>query len=164
MMLCAGVIACGPARPAPKPETQAHEPQRSTHLVLRLSERRLYLMHADPQRPAESFPIAIGREGHDTPTGRFQVEEMIEHPDFNKIDPNDRSRVLKYFPPGPQNPLGERWIAFAHGEGWTVGIHGTPHPELLGKRVSGGCIRMRNADVVRVYAHVKLGTPVIVEP
>jgi len=59
---------------------------------------------------------------------------------------------------------GERWMTFAHGDGWTVGIHGTPQPQLLGQAVSGGCIRMRNADVIRVYDRVHLGTTVIVEP
>jgi lipoprotein-anchoring transpeptidase ErfK/SrfK len=62
------------------------------------------------------------------------------------------------------NPLGLRWIGFAHGEGWTLGIHGTPRPELLGQAVSNGCVRMRNADVVRIYEHVELGTRVVVEP
>ena len=170
-LVAAGSFACGPARPEPNRETQPRvtdqsvtSDRRSTYLVLRLNERRLYLMEDGIREPIDSFPIAIGREGHDTPTGRFQVEEMIEHPDYQKIDPNDRSRVLKRIPPGPDNPLGERWMAIAHGEGWTVGIHGTPHPELLGQRVSGGCIRMRNADVIRVYDRVELGTRVIVYP
>jgi lipoprotein-anchoring transpeptidase ErfK/SrfK len=127
-----------------------------------LKERRLDMVTDDGG--VESFPIAIGREGHDTPTGQFHVEEMVEHPDFHKVDPDDRSRILARIPPGPTNPLGERWIGFAHGDGWTVGSHGTPHPELLGQRVSGGCIRMRNADVIRIYDRVELGTSVVVYP
>jgi lipoprotein-anchoring transpeptidase ErfK/SrfK len=130
--------------------------------VLRLKARRLDLMKDDAR--VASFPIAIGRRGHETPTGRYQVEEMVVHPDFQKVDPNDPTHLLALIPPGPDNPLGERWIGFAHGEGWTVGIHGTPHPELLGQAVSGGCIRMRNADVIRVYDEVELGTPVVVYP
>jgi lipoprotein-anchoring transpeptidase ErfK/SrfK len=55
-------------------------------------------------------------------------------------------------------------MGIAHGEGWTVGIHGTPKPQLLGQAVSGGCIRMRNADVIYVFERVRIGTPVIVEP
>jgi lipoprotein-anchoring transpeptidase ErfK/SrfK len=164
-----GPVACGPPGATAHREVQAPVTDRptashraSTHLVLRLNERRLYLMKDDA--PVESFPIAIGRAGQDTPTGQFQIEEMIEHPDYEQIDPSDRSRVLRRIPPGPENPLGERWMGIAHGEGWTVGIHGTPHPELLGQAVSGGCIRMRNADVIRVYDHVELGTKVIVHP
>jgi lipoprotein-anchoring transpeptidase ErfK/SrfK len=129
-----------------------------------LKERRLDVMRDDVTTPVESFPIAVGRAGHETPMGRFQVEEMVEHPDYLQVDPKDRSRVLERIPPGPANPLGERWIGFAHGDGWTVGIHGTPHPQLLGRAVSGGCIRMRNGDVLRVYDSVKLGTIVVVDP
>ncbi len=133
-------------------------------MVVRLHERRLDLMKDDVATPVETFPIAVGRAGSETPTGRFAVDELIEHPDYQRIDPHDGSRVLERIPPGPANPLGERWIGFARGDGWTVGIHGTPHPELLGRAVSGGCIRMRNADVVRVYDEVRLGTIVIVRP
>lgn len=79
-------------------------------------------------------------------------------------DKADRTRVVRRIPPGPDDPLGARWIAFAHGDGWTVGLHGTPHPELPGRAVSGGRVRMRNADVVRIYDRVQLGTPVVVEP
>jgi lipoprotein-anchoring transpeptidase ErfK/SrfK len=155
--------ACGLNGPSPAPPAKAEAPP-STHLVLRLGERRLYLDDHDPATPPESFPIAIGKPGRETPTGTYRVEEKVVNPDFLKIDPKDRSRVLKRFPPGPENPLGERWIGFIVGEGWVIGIHGTPHPELLGKAVSNGCVRMRNADVVRVFDHVDVGTPVIVEP
>ncbi len=150
-----------------RPPSSGSPPQivpPAVHLVLRLGERRLYLIDGDPRTPDESFPIAVGREGHETPTGRYQVEEMIEHPDFLRIDHGPPRRIRERVPPGPDNPLGERWIGFIRGDGWTIGIHGTPHPELLGRAVSGGCIRMRNADVVRVYERVRLGTPVIVEP
>ena len=166
-MLACAALACGPASFGPEHAgegTQRAADPDPVYLVLRLSERRLYLMDGDPHGRAESFPIAIGRQGRDTPTGRFEVEDKIEHPDFQKVDPNDRTRVLKYFPPGPENPLGERWMQFAHGEGWTLGIHGTPQPHLLGQAVSNGCVRMRNADVIRIYDRVRLGTPVIVEP
>ena len=172
VLVGSGPVACVPAGQKLDAPTRAGQTDRraepkdsqAPYLLLRLSERRLYLMDDGSRMPVESFPIAIGREGHDTPIGRFQIEEMVEHPDYEKIDPGDRSRVLKRIPPGPENPLGERWMAIAHGEGWTVGIHGTPQPELLGRAVSGGCIRMRNADVIRVYDRVRLGTSVIVEP
>jgi len=170
-VLTSGTIACALVDRAPDRGARATAPapsipddHGSTYLVLRLNERRLYVMQEDAREPVESFPIAIGRAGHETPEGRFQVEEMVEHPDYQEIDPADRSRIRKQVPPGPDNPLGDRWMGFTHGDGWTVGIHGTPHPELLGKAVSGGCVRMRNADVIHVYDRVRLGTPVIVSP
>ena len=43
------------------------------------------------------------------------------------------------------------------------GIHGTVEPELIGKSVSGGCVRMRNADVEELYMLIPEGTKVLVE-
>lgn len=42
-------------------------------------------------------------------------------------------------------------------------IHGTPETEPVGVPGSHGCIRMRNADVIELFALVAPGTPVIVE-
>lgn len=166
LLAACGGVRTAPAHPTTSPVAAAPAvvEKPSTYVVIRVKARRLELMQAGVASPLGRFPIAVGRGGHETPTGRFQVEEMVEHPDFLQIDPKDPTRVLKRIPPGPENPLGERWIGFAHGDGWTIGMHGTPHPELLGRAVSGGCIRMRNADVLYVYERVTLGTPVIVKP
>lgn len=164
-----GSSGCGrpgpsPAPPPEPPASAAPDAPASVYLLLRVGERRLYLIDDDPRTPVESFPIAVGRNGHETPIGEFRVEKMVEHPSFPVFDANDRTRLIREIPPGPANPLGERWIGFMRDEGGATGIHGTPRPELLGRAVSGGCVRMRNADVVRIYERVKLGTPVIVEP
>ena len=153
-----GRVATAIRAPDAKAASKAH---LQPYLVLRLGERRLYLVDNVPSTPDESFPIAVGRKGLETPVGQFQVEEMIENPDYLKFA---SGVVIKRIPPGPTNPLGERWIGFAHGDGWTIGIHGTPNPELLGRAVSHGCVRMRNADVISVYQRVQIGTPVHVEP
>jgi len=39
-------------------------------------------------------------------------------------------------------------------------IHGTPDSETMGEPQSHGCIRMRNADVVELFARVAVGTVV----
>jgi L,D-transpeptidase ErfK/SrfK len=171
VFLVAGLIACGPpvakpdrAPPVPVAAPSPTDDRPPTYLVIRLKARQLDLIQGDAPAPLGTFPIAVGRAGHETPIGSYRVEEMIEHPDYQKIDPKDPTRVLKHIPPGPANPLGERWIGFIRGDGWTIGIHGTPQPDLLGRAVSGGCIRMRNADVIRVFDQVRVGTPVIVRP
>ena len=138
-------------------------------LVLRLGERRLYVIPVqhdhDPRHAIASFPVAVGREEYATPTGRFKVKEKLVDPHFQVFDWGDPDRVFKTVEPGPSNPLGQRWIGFATSEfGWQIGFHGTPNPELLGRAVSHGCVRMRNRDVVDLYGRVEVGTPVIVEP
>jgi len=158
------VLAVGCSVPQPRPEpVVAHE---DPYLLLRLGERRVYLMDNGTKQPAEGYLVAIGRPKWPTPTGHFQVNEMVENPDFLAFDfehPEDGRNKGKV-PPGPNNPLGLRWIGFATAHGWQVGFHGTAKTLVLGQAVSHGCVRMSNADVVELYKHVKLGTVVVVEP
>jgi lipoprotein-anchoring transpeptidase ErfK/SrfK len=56
--------------------------------------------------------------------------------------------------PGPQNPIGTRWIGLNQ-KGY--GIHGTDEPSSIGYAKSHGCIRLRNADVERLFERVRPG-------
>ena len=132
-------------------------------LLLKLRERRLYLVDASG-RPARSFPVAVGRKEYATPTGRFEVTEMIVDPPYVRFDYENPDRVFDTMAPGPENPLGLRWIGFTSAYGWRIGFHGTPKPDLLGQAVSHGCVRMRNSDVVEVFERIHVGTPVVVQP
>ena len=133
--------------------------------VDRLNERRLYVVENDVKHPPEGYPVAIGRPKWPTPTGRFQINEMIENPDFLVFDFNNpKACDRRHIPTGLNNPLGLRWIGFASAHGWQVGFHGTAKTSVLGQAVSHGCVRMSNPDIVEVYKHVKVGTEVVVEP
>lgn len=46
--------------------------------------------------------------------------------------------------------------------GEEISIHGTDKPELLGQRVSHGCIRISNPNARRLFHNVQVGTPVVV--
>jgi lipoprotein-anchoring transpeptidase ErfK/SrfK len=46
------------------------------------------------------------------------------------------------------------------GDGYA--IHGTNKPETIGQSVSHGCVRMRNADIEKLYPMVAVGTPVYI--
>jgi L,D-transpeptidase ErfK/SrfK len=125
------------------------------HLVLRLGQRRVYVYQGDTL--LKSFPVAIGREGWETPTGTFAVMNMLRNPGWT--NPLTGERMA----PGPNNPLGERWIAF-----WTdgrnyIGFHGTPNRNSVGRAASHGCVRMYNEDVRQLFEIVQVGTTVIVQ-
>lgn len=126
------------------------------HLVIRLSDRRVYVY--DHDKITTSFPIAIGRSGWETPTGKFQVIDKITNPAW------EHPFTGEIAPPGVDNPLGSRWIGF-----WTdganyIGFHGTPNPESVGTPASHGCIRMYDKDVISLFEMVRVGTPVEVVP
>jgi hypothetical protein len=46
------------------------------------------------------------------------------------------------------------------GDGYA--IHGTNHPETVGRSVSHGCVRLRNEEIAALYAIVEVGTPVFI--
>lgn len=124
-------------------------------LVLRLSERRVYVYQGNTA--LHSYPVAIGREGWETPTGTFSVINMLRNPGWTNPLTGDR------IAPGPDNPLGERWIAF-----WTdgrnyIGFHGTPSRNSIGRPASHGCVRMYNEDVRQLFEVVQVGTPIVVQ-
>lgn len=127
-----------------------------THLVLKLSDRRVYIYQNRTLKV--SYPVAIGKAGWETPTGNYKVMDkqpnpVWEHPWTGEV-------ILE----GPKNPLGARWIAFWTDGKNSIGFHGTPAEQLVGQAVSHGCVRMRNQDIVALYDQVKLGTPVTVKP
>ena len=62
---------------------------------------------------------------------------------------------------GPGNPLGARALYLGD---TNYRIHGTNNPGSIGKHVSSGCIRMRDADVIDLYGRVTVGTKVVVLP
>ncbi len=130
--------------------------EQPVELVLRLDERQLFVYRGDTLE--KSFPVAVGKTGWETPTGTFKVSYMLENPGWT----NPFTGEL--MPPGPDNPLGERWIAF-----WTdgrneIGFHGTPNRESIGQAASHGCVRLYNEHIRELYELVTPGTVVTVLP
>ncbi|AFY56982.1 hypothetical protein Riv7116_4563 [Rivularia sp. PCC 7116] len=121
-------------------------------LVVDLSDRRVYMYRQNTV--VASYPIGVGKKGWETPVGTFKVMHMQQFPAWQ------HPITGKVFAPGPNSPLGERWIGFwsdGHNE---IGFHGTPDSELVGSPVSHGCLRMRNPDVRLLYEQISLGVPV----
>jgi LysM repeat protein len=100
-----------------------------------------------------SFPVALGRPGMETPTGRWVVK-----PDGKVIKPTwtDPTTGKIYEAQDPDYPLGSRWIGLEGLEGTAKGrtgfaIHGTRNAKELGTERSRGCIRLYDKDVILVY-------------
>ncbi len=107
--------------------------------------------------PINTYPVAVGRRGWKTPTGTFQVAQMLRNPTW--INPFTGEAIEGGT---PENPLGHYWIGFwTDGKNW-IGFHGTPNTESVGKSASHGCIRMYNKDVEQLFHQVQIGTPVTV--
>jgi L,D-transpeptidase catalytic domain len=116
-----------------------------TRLLVDTGALRATLLRAN--RVVFRAVIGVGTADAPTPTGSFFVRNLLT-----------RYRSAFYGPvafgTSARSTLTD-WPA-----GGFVGIHGTNHPELLPGRVSHGCIRMRNDDIVTLARLMPVGTPV----
>nr|WP_239121507.1 L,D-transpeptidase [Spirulina major] len=126
-----------------------------THLRLDLSDRRVYVERGEER--IASYPVAIGKSQTPTPTGTYEVFQMIEDPIWQS------PWTGQVTPPGPNSALGLRWIGFAQMSNGVIGFHGTPTVSSIGKAASNGCVRMYNKDVLAMFEQVGMGTTVIVQ-
>jgi len=121
-----------------------------------------YLYYVLGNGKAIRYGIGVGREGF-TWSGTQTVSRKAEWPDWTP--PAEMLQRQPYLPRfmagGPQNPLGARAMYLG---GTVYRIHGTNAPSTIGGRVSSGCIRMVNEDVIDLYGRVNVGTKVIVLP
>jgi lipoprotein-anchoring transpeptidase ErfK/SrfK len=121
-----------------------------------------YLYYVMGGGKAIRYGIGVGREGF-TWSGVRHIERKAEWPDW--VPPAEMLQRQPYLPRfmagGPGNPLGARAMYIG---GTVYRIHGTNAPESIGTRVSSGCIRLANDDVVDLYSRVNVGTKVVVLP
>ncbi|MGI0494776.1 L,D-transpeptidase family protein [Alkalinema pantanalense CENA528] len=142
--------------PSTIPSMPVQSIEEPIHLIVRRGKRRVEVYRGKTQ--LASYPIAVGKAGWETPIGDFTVINKEENPIFKSF------KTGNVIEPGPDNPLGVRWIGIWTDGKTQIGFHGTNQPELIGKAVSHGCIRMRNKDVIALYQYVTVGTPVTVKP
>ena len=140
-----------------------------------VSKQRLTLKLG--RKKVGEYPVSTSRFGLGTeegslrtPTGRFRIAEKIgdglpQGTVFKSRRPVKATkkllqtedlimtRILWLDGLDPENAnTHERFIY----------IHGTNHEESIGKPVSHGCIRMKNADLLELYKLVDVDTPVAI--
>jgi lipoprotein-anchoring transpeptidase ErfK/SrfK len=129
-------------------------------IIIDTSNTYLYFVLGNGK--AIRYGIGVGREGF-TWSGTQTISRKAEWPDWTPpAEMIARQPYLpRYMAGGPGNPLGARAMYL----GSTIyRIHGTNDPSTIGGRVSSGCIRMTNADVIDLYSRANIGTKVIVLP
>ena len=119
-----------------------------THLVVDRERFRATLY--DDRRKVFAAPIGVGKVESPTPSGQFYIRDRLSgfgNPFYGPIafGTSARSAVLTDWPAGG-----------------FVGIHGTNEPGLIPGRISHGCIRLRNPDIVKLSRLMPVGTPVTI--
>jgi lipoprotein-anchoring transpeptidase ErfK/SrfK len=112
-------------------------------------------------KQANTYPIAVGKAGLETPAGLYDVQWKETNPSWHVPNSSWAGALAgKTIPPGPDDPIKARWMAFNGG----AGIHGIDPSEYgsIGQNASHGCVRMRIPDVISLYARSPVHTPVFV--
>ena len=119
-----------------------------TRVMVDLRTRRLTLTRDG--RTVLRVPVGVGTPDAPTPRGSFVIRNRLTRYDSPFYGPvafgtSARSATLTDWPGGGY-----------------VGIHGTDEPERIPGAVSHGCIRLRNADILRLARLVRVGTPLTI--
>jgi hypothetical protein len=120
----------------------------STHLVVNV-RRFTATLYRNGKRVFQT-QVGVGLPENPTPTGKFYIR--------NKL----RRYANAFYGPvafgtSARSPTLTDWPA-----GGFVGIHGTNRPDLLPGRVSHGCIRLRNDDILALERLMPVGTPLTI--
>ncbi len=131
-------------------------------IVIDIPARRLYYFPSD-KKVVYTFPVGIFRPNWPDPLGTSKIIAKVKNPSWTvpkDIQEEHRKAgdpIPAYFPPGPDNPMGE----LALQTGWSqIYIHGTNKPWGVGMRVSHGCFHVYPENEVQLFRMIKVGTPV----
>ena len=120
-----------------------------TRLVIDRGRTRVRLFRSG--RLVFGTRAGIGARSSPTPGGRFFIRERLRPRRADTIygplafGLSTYSRYRTDWPGGGQ-----------------VGLHGTNQPGLIPGRISNGCIRVRNAEILRLGRMMPVGTPVLI--
>ena len=132
-------------------------------IVLNVAQRMLFVFVDGVL--VRAFPVAVGKPGWPTVVGRFSVLTKEIDPVWDVPVSIQREMLregrpaLTTVPPGPDNPLGNRWLALSAPG---VGIHGTNQPASIYRFTTHGCIRLHPADVLELFDLVEVGAVVAI--
>ncbi len=124
-------------------------------IAINLPEMRLYRYGAEGG--PEVFHVAIGDGIDPTLIGSYRVGEKRPDP-FWRVPESirlEKPELPAVVPPGPDNPLGDRWMTIGT---TSYGIHGTNNPWSIGRLATHGCVRLYADEMRRLYDATPKGT------
>lgn len=135
--------------------------QNATFILVSKEEMKLSLYNYKGNM-LYNFPIACGLNFGDkttqgdmkTPEGVFHVTEILKSQDWSH-DFNDGNGEV-------EGAYGPYFIRLDVPGFSGIGIHGTHNPTSIEKRVTEGCIRMKNQDLLQIVPLINPGTVVII--
>jgi lipoprotein-anchoring transpeptidase ErfK/SrfK len=134
---------------------------------------------------ASSAPLAMVDTSHVTFFDQALRDQPAGEPEENQLPAELRRQTVAY--PTPESPgtividTPHTYLYYALGGGRAIRyaievaravylgdtqyrIHGTNDPTAIGQKVSSGCVRLTNEDVIDLYGRATLGAKVVVLP
>lgn len=145
IMALAITVPCWAQNHSSQKSSATFAASRPTRLVLvSIADRRLAVI--EDGNVLAYFSVAVGAESSPSPTGEFEIVNRVANPAYY----HDGTVTAA----SQNSPVGTRWIGL-NLKGY--GIHGTNAPRSIGQAASHGCIRLKNHDVERLYAMLRVG-------
>ena len=117
------------------------------------------------------YGVGVGRTEAFNFVGEAVIERKAEWPSWTPTpdmiarEPDRYGPYADGLPGGPDNPLGARALyLYENGRDTLYRLHGTNEPWSIGRKVSSGCVRLLNQDIIDLYGRVPLGSRVFVLP
>jgi len=133
----AALQTSAPAPPSPKAPEFAKATVR--WVLVSIPDRKLALFANG--KVVRIYRVAVGKTSTPSPAGEFKIVNRVTNPTYYH-----KGQVIGA---GKGNPVGTRWMGLS-AKGY--GIHGTNHPNSIGKSASTGCIRMGKQDLEELFA------------
>jgi lipoprotein-anchoring transpeptidase ErfK/SrfK len=142
----------------PKVGTDDLKRKYGTVIVVNRGQYRLRLFKN--LKETQSFGIAVGQVGLETPAGQYTIANKAINPAWHVPNSPWAGDLAGKVIAGndPSNPIKARWLGIYDG----VGIHGTADDASIGHNASHGCIRMHIPDVETLYDEVPVGSAVYI--
>ena len=130
---------------------------KSDEYWIKVNKQQLRLTLFKGDKTQRSWPVSVGRGKGKVKTSRMDLITPTGTFTIYRVDQDAKKRV---YDPAWFNEEGEpkegvygtKLISFYNN--WQIAIHGTSNPGSIGRRVTHGCIRLRNRDIEELVKFV----------
>ena len=138
---------------------QDHFPNLKNGVILADTESKMLQFWSEDESIYKMYPTSVPLNDQLTRRGMTRVVRKVVGPSWRPT-PNMLKRNPnwpRYWPPGPDNPLGTHALYLS----WQYyRVHGTNDTRKIGRRSSNGCIGLYNDQIAELFELAKVGTQV----
>jgi len=143
-------------------ETSAQSNSQNYEILVKLSEKRLFLSKDGVE--IASYPVAVPKSNLYHKQTEGELIKIVVNPVWY---PTEKTRIYylkskgvdlpKMIPPDdPRNAMGAAKLIIKFNDiNEPIRIHGTNDPNSIGRKITRGCIRLHNKDILELVEIIK---------